>query len=323
MNDTYEVRLRCERSRPCCDDLDLVDLLPHNFGVVAANFLGAHLSVIERALVFVAVPMGAAEQPPATAHDARQADLLAAHGAAVLLLLVVFVLGLRNGTASSGRVFFPGSRALCCRGAWDAFHGVTLWKSLRRGSCTACCRCCWFRIFPLETQRAQTLGRRISVETAPVLARSVEISLHGLFFACPNFFVECTRANSSLRPVTATTAPSLEELLLIPPVVARCGCFQGIGAPSRSLRQKHTKQTDRVHGLISNGKRRINGSTKNSARIRVKCWLINLRRRNICKSKRRNVITFTRGHTWDVCSPVLVERAGSYRLTDKFDGEIL
>lgn len=67
----------------------LLDLLADDDGVVPADLLRAHLPVVERAVVLVAVPVHRAEEAAASALEPRQADLLATRGAPVLLLLAV------------------------------------------------------------------------------------------------------------------------------------------------------------------------------------------------------------------------------------------
>ena len=51
-------------------DSDFLNLLTDHYRVVAADLLGAELSVVERAFVFVGIPMDRTVQPAATALEA-------------------------------------------------------------------------------------------------------------------------------------------------------------------------------------------------------------------------------------------------------------
>lgn len=67
----------------------LLYLLADDHWVVSTDLLRAHLPVVERTLVLVAVPVHRAVEAPASALEPRQADLLTTRGAPVLLFLAV------------------------------------------------------------------------------------------------------------------------------------------------------------------------------------------------------------------------------------------
>ena len=70
----------------CLGGSYLLDLFSFYNGIISTYFLGPQLSVVKRALVFIAVTMDPAIQTPTSARETGQADFLFTRSTFILFL---------------------------------------------------------------------------------------------------------------------------------------------------------------------------------------------------------------------------------------------